>query len=663
MLDAYTVRKAIPRIVVAVIGINLSIYFCIALIDITNVVGGGMAQLLTAPFNTAGMDAFGVETDKTNAVAGGVGLFLATGPITGAVAAFITSIAAGGALAGAGVILQGLSALFWLLFPITLLVLGILGVVIIRQALLVFLTIISPVAIALFVLPGTEKYFRKWFDLFVKTLLVYPIIAVVFAMSDIFASIIFSNNNGGITGLAKIITGLIVIFAPLFLIPFAFRLAGGAIAAIGKVAGGMGDRISKSGYVQGKQEHYGQQFKDTQLRARAEAFRKSKGVEDDQSRSGFRRRVARYRQGALGGYKEDLYQREAEMTERLAKQQELQKNFGDDTDRRAYGIDLDAARADMAGGFTAETINGRQYRVSNGGLMRQRLDASGNVDREEFVSLGGSWQSESAVKQSERRFGKRNLGQLQQTLGYEMTKAIEEGQQEELIDRYGTLTQAWGMSGSETKGTWIGPAFNNQQEDLMFKHTSHAEDGTASVNYEAMTREVYEKKGPQMLAYLKGKNVKTMREGHARAIENYNDAVTAGDTQGAERAAVELKMHESIADTLSARGGAAVMGAPGAAGPGAPAAPVGGAGAVVTPTGAPGARSGEAEYGYTTGSGHTTDELKSYFSEVQRTARERSATPGGPITNPHRAPGGTEYTVESQAAEDDPHETRPTHFG
>ena len=50
MLDAYTVRKAIPRIVLAVIAINLSIYLCVAAIDITNIIGHGLGNLITGPF-------------------------------------------------------------------------------------------------------------------------------------------------------------------------------------------------------------------------------------------------------------------------------------------------------------------------------------------------------------------------------------------------------------------------------------------------------------------------------------------------------------------------------------------------------------------------------------------------------------------------------------
>lgn len=250
MLDAYTVRKAVPRILIAVIGINVSIFVCIALVDLVNVVSGGLARLISSPFTATGLTSFGLPTDPATAVTGGVGVVVGGGAMALALNTAIGSVAASGGGLGliAGAAGSALGALFFMIIPIVILALAILCVVVLRQALLFFLIVVSPVAIALFVLPGTEKYFKKWWDLFLKTLLVYPIIALMFALSDIFASIIFGTNQNNL-GLAAIITGVVVIFAPLFMIPFAFKLAGGAISAIMNVAsgraGGFNQRYAK----------------------------------------------------------------------------------------------------------------------------------------------------------------------------------------------------------------------------------------------------------------------------------------------------------------------------------------------------------------------------------------------------------------------------------
>src|ERR1044071_3487623 len=75
MLDAYTLRKAIPRLVVAVIAINLSIYLCVAALDITTIIGKGLNQLLVTPF--VQNDSFGgidIKGNTTNTIAGVLGV-------------------------------------------------------------------------------------------------------------------------------------------------------------------------------------------------------------------------------------------------------------------------------------------------------------------------------------------------------------------------------------------------------------------------------------------------------------------------------------------------------------------------------------------------------------------------------------------------------------
>jgi hypothetical protein len=259
VLDAYTVKKAIPRVVLAVIAINLSIYLCIAAIDITTIVGRGLHGLLAGPFIEP--DSFQKINIEGNAVneAGFVGV-MGAGAMAGAYAVFI---------AGIGASFVGLLFLLLpLIITVALIALAVLFTLIIRQGLLIFLTIISPVAIVCYILPGTEKYFKQWWDLFLKTLLVYPIIAAIFAMSNVLAAILLTSANNGASMFPgnyfaqqtdsmeamMILTAIIVLYLPLVLIPFAFKLAGGAIAAIMNVAnsrasgmaGGLGQRIKRS---------------------------------------------------------------------------------------------------------------------------------------------------------------------------------------------------------------------------------------------------------------------------------------------------------------------------------------------------------------------------------------------------------------------------------
>jgi hypothetical protein len=250
MLDAYTVRKAIPRVVVAVIAINLSIYLCVIALDLTTILGRGINQLIVGPFvNADSFKGFGVENNVENNILGVLG-----------VSGLLAGIVAGGFIAATGAVAAAVALLGMLLpliITIALIALAVLFTLVIRQGLLIFLVIISPVAIVCYILPGTEKYFKQWWDLFLKTLMIYPIIAAIFAMSNVLAAILLNSASGNspaamfqsgmqfaqanppdTIGTVQLIVAVLVLYAPLVLIPFAFKLAGGAISAVMNVASG-----------------------------------------------------------------------------------------------------------------------------------------------------------------------------------------------------------------------------------------------------------------------------------------------------------------------------------------------------------------------------------------------------------------------------------------
>jgi hypothetical protein len=254
MLDAYAVRKAIPRVVLAVIAINLSIYICVAALDITTIIGRGLNQLIVSPFlDENSFKGIQIENNVENNILGVLG-------VGGVMAGIIGSIWVLGAGAAA---LGILGVLLPLIITVGLIALAVLFTLVIRQGLIIFLTVVSPIAFVCYVLPGTEKYFKKWADLFVRTLLVYPIIAAIFAMSNVLGAILLSgasgtgsmlsnpgamlniqtifgqsNNTPDSIGVVQLIVAVLVLYAPLVLIPFAFKLAGGAISAVMNAASG-----------------------------------------------------------------------------------------------------------------------------------------------------------------------------------------------------------------------------------------------------------------------------------------------------------------------------------------------------------------------------------------------------------------------------------------
>ncbi len=213
LVDAYTAKKVLPRILIAAILLNLSLYIVAVIIDITNLLGRSLNDLIISPFEEIGQ-----ATYKIGDAAAGLGL---TGMLLGAGGTGLL-IAAG----GLGIIIQFL--LLFILLPAFLAFIGIMGTLILRMGIIQFLVIISPIAFALYCLPNTEKYFKQWWNLLFKTAMVYPIVAVIFAMTDVLFLTIGQANTGILGDVVKIV----VLIIPLFLIPFAFKMSGGAMGAI-----------------------------------------------------------------------------------------------------------------------------------------------------------------------------------------------------------------------------------------------------------------------------------------------------------------------------------------------------------------------------------------------------------------------------------------------
>ena len=252
LISAYTIRKMLPRILVAVVLINLSIYIVAALEDVFNILGGGVYDLIKAPFSQNNLWKLNItgpsDTTVFLGMFAGLGLLLGgialgglyrslKGTGSSAVPATGTSTAVRG---GKPSILSGLgdAALYLIIFvvlPILLAILGVLLTLLFRQAVLILLLMISPVAFSLYCLPNTETYFKKWWGILIKTLAVYPIVVALLCMAEVM-SIVFNANPFGLEDFLAKFIAIIAVCAPLFLIPFAFKLSGGVV---GSVSGGL----------------------------------------------------------------------------------------------------------------------------------------------------------------------------------------------------------------------------------------------------------------------------------------------------------------------------------------------------------------------------------------------------------------------------------------
>jgi hypothetical protein len=180
LVEAYTARKMLPRILVAAILINVSIYFVAFAIDIANVIGAGIGDLITAPLVQTGEFQFSPTNTQAFAISG-IAVFL------GAVVAFLVT---------SGLLLSILPLLLvFVALPAFLGLLTVFITLIILQGLYMALTIFSPIAFALYALPNTEKYFHTWWEWLFRSLLVYPIFMTILALCDVFTVLIQKANG------------------------------------------------------------------------------------------------------------------------------------------------------------------------------------------------------------------------------------------------------------------------------------------------------------------------------------------------------------------------------------------------------------------------------------------------------------------------------------
>ena len=223
-ISNYGVKKMIPRLVIAAVLVNLSFTFCAILLDLSNVAGYAFQDAFMGIKNT--ISTVGENTGVGWTWSEVIVMILSNGALAGGVVATVAM--------GSELLPLALSALV----GIGLVLLLVLLIMAARQALIVILIIISPLAFVCYLLPGTEKWFKKWRDLFFTMLVFFPAFAVVFGGAQLAGIIIIQNATGANGGIMQIL-GMVVQVIPLALTPIILKLSGGVL---GKFAGFVNDK-------------------------------------------------------------------------------------------------------------------------------------------------------------------------------------------------------------------------------------------------------------------------------------------------------------------------------------------------------------------------------------------------------------------------------------
>lgn len=475
IFDAYTVKRTLPRLLIAAIAITLSWPLMQFLVTFSNVLGLGVRGIIYAPFQ--GMGHADIMTGTSSA---------------------LTALFAAGAYVSLGAL-----GLLSFIATAALAILIAFFVIIIRNILLVFLILIAPVAIALYILPNTEKYFKGWWSLFTKVLIVFPIITGMIALGHVFAAITFNKGDS----LLETIVAFMAYFAPYFLIPAAFRFAGGALATIGGFAndrsrGGF-DRIKRfrSGQSEKRIGHYGGIASNALLQQRYKAYKSLDGKKNPAAWAARR---------AIGGF--NIESEVSASNAKFGKMLSDQTATGPDGLVRAYTVDKKSATI----------ANGRMRMGSNGA---------------EYRTLGGAWVSETQVDEANRAFGSNNHAAFQQALTYEMGKALTQEQQDGLLTNYAEVAQGrFGMDNSQLSEVWIGSAYAKQNENRQWKHYKWKDEGGTSsygLNGLAMMQEIDEKQGNYAMMQQNADTWTSMSQEMIKARQVINGEV-AGDRSKAE---------------------------------------------------------------------------------------------------------------------------------
>lgn len=217
-VDAYTVKRALPRLIIAIIFIALSFDLCTALIDVTTTIGKGVGGLIATPFG--GSDALTL----TN--------IFSPSKVSGA--ALGGGVISGIALAAVGGVTLGILASYLLVGAISITI--IFALLTMREMIILFLLILSPLAILSWIFPGNDKMWKLWWGSFSKLLMIFPLIVGLLVTGRAFAFLMAQTSADGIEGVFLTFAKLVAYVGPFFFIPAAFKFAGGAFANLAGMA-------------------------------------------------------------------------------------------------------------------------------------------------------------------------------------------------------------------------------------------------------------------------------------------------------------------------------------------------------------------------------------------------------------------------------------------
>lgn len=288
----HNIKDMIPRLVIGAALVNVSFWISALAVDASNLLGYSVQAIF--------------ETVRDNITLSPTisGEDFSWAGVTAAILGGGWAAKAGFAAAAGH---SGISLSFLLiatLLPAAFAVLVAFIILAARQALIVVLTIISPLAFVAFVLPSTQSLFDKWRKTFTTLLVFFPIFALIFGGSQLAGTAILNSSADAQPNmqLPLVLIGMATMVVPLVITPLLVRFSSGLLGQIANMANsknrGLVDR-AQNWARDNAEVHKGRKLRkrDATREARMDKIRAAE--ERGEKVPGWKRRHARHRGAAL----------------------------------------------------------------------------------------------------------------------------------------------------------------------------------------------------------------------------------------------------------------------------------------------------------------------------------------------------------------------------
>ena len=218
-ISNYGIKKILPKLIVGAILVNLSFYICQLAVDLSNILGFTLKEALEGSVSGVG------GSSSNSEILSGLGAAVA------------------GILVLTGTVLfAALAVSIPTLLSLMLVLLVVLVILIVRQAAIVLLISIAPLAFAAWLLPNTESLFKKWVSMFRGLLMVFPIISLLYGAGKLAGAILMTTatSDPNDTAITMQFAGLAASILPLGATPFVLQSSLNSLGNIGAKIGRMG---------------------------------------------------------------------------------------------------------------------------------------------------------------------------------------------------------------------------------------------------------------------------------------------------------------------------------------------------------------------------------------------------------------------------------------